>query len=277
MRDESTPSLSRRAALGLLGIGAGTLALGGCAGRGRTPTNAAPRDAAPALDLREAFPRVALDARARVVEIRGEVPIPVGHPQYPRIFLEVICCTPDSKPHEALCASPARASHVHAALLAIGLTPGTPGVWTLPEGARSPVPTDPTGPGLDVTLVWRDDAGTDIEKHPGELVRSVRTGRTLLETMREQDASAQGAGGPRPGWVFAGSRMVPRRGAGATGEVYLADVEGVHVGLTNFGHEVVQFRDMVSPDSTVREPEWIADAALCPPERTPIAVRLRAV
>ena len=111
---------------------------------------------------------------------RGEVVVGGGI-ALDRGVIEVFACPRGSKEHEAVVATDAPARLVHAALLAIGLEPG------------SPVSYDPDyvparGPVVRVRVRWRDATGVAHDRPAQELIRDTRTGRPL-------DAD----------WVFAGS------------------------------------------------------------------------
>lgn len=167
-------------------------------------------------------------------------------------YLEAIAVTPMSgKDHEALVVTNVRPSTIHAALLAIGLEPGAPGgvEWD----GRVARATPATGAPVHVTLREADapPPGTPIDHY----IVHADTGAAF-------DAQALGA---PPQWVFAGS--VLERGA------YVADAQGLVVGLHTFGNETVSLGQALSPDSFIEEPVWIAH-----PTRTPafgVAVVLR--
>lgn len=208
----------------------------------------------------EVFPHVRADAEAGWVEIAGTVPIFVDDPDAPDVYLEVIVCTPDSKEHESLVVTPARPSHVHAALLMLGLQPGRPGHWTWDGDGRDAVLRghDPTGDRVKVTLHWTDAAGEERSADPAEWIRHHGTGERP----------------PAATFVFAGSRMLDR---GFGREMYDADGSGVLVGLATFGSEVVAWPTTFSPDSGVDEPVWVADPNTTPALGTYVRVRFTAV
>lgn len=207
--------------------------------------------------LRELFPHVRADLAVKVVEFDGMVPINCHDPATPDVFLEVIACTRDTKEHEALVVTDARPSHIHAALLAIGLQPGTPGSWLWENGALIAVP--PKGDPVEVTLAYRDETGREISAPAHEWVRSVDTGAPFVPK------------NPGPRWLFAGSVITTRQGR----EVYEADGAGTLIGLTTFGSETIAWVNTLSPESSIEEPEWIADRAKVPRFGTPIIVRIR--
>jgi hypothetical protein len=205
----------------------------------------------PATGLREVFPHVRVDVPAGLVEIDGEVPIDAHNPRTPRVYLEAIVCARDTKEHESLVVTDARASHVHAALLLLGIEPGKPGTWDW-EGERvRAIP--PEGPRVEVRL--RTASGAADAR---AWVRSLRDGRLLAES----DAASA--------FLFAGSQMVRTR----SGEQYRADREGCIVGLTTFGGEVIAWERMHSPEASIAEPIFVADAAM-PPAGTAVVVEVR--
>lgn len=203
--------------------------------------------------LVEVFPGVRVDVRARVVEFDGEVPIRVDDPRAPRVYLEQVVCIPDTKEHEVLVVADVQPSHVHAALLAIGLTPGKPASYRW-EGTKGiPVPAD--GDAVSLELSFVDRTGVTVTRSVSELVTNARTSEAWPD-------------GP---FVFAGSVMRNRQGR----DLYEADGSGTLIGLTSFGTEVVSASAVFSPDSQIEEPVWIANVQTVPPMGTKVTVRLK--
>lgn len=202
--------------------------------------------------LREAFPGVWVNAEARIVELDATVPIVTDDPEAPLVYLELVGCSPDTREHESLVMVPARPSHVHAALLLIGLEPGAPGAWRVVEGRPDYV--SPTGDAVRVEFVLERDGQTVVEP-AHEWVRHARTGE----------------GFPDRDFVFAGSRFVTRAGV----ERYDADGTGCLIGLTTFGSEVVAWPEVISPESAVDEPVWVAHNERVPAFGTGVRVRIR--
>jgi hypothetical protein len=199
----------------------------------------------------EAFPGVRMNLAERWIEIQGEVAINAHDPDTPIVYIEAFVCIPDSKEHESLVLTRVKPSHVHAALLAMGLTPGTPGAWSSPT-----LPIDPTGDGIDVRFITTGADGEHIESLPPAWLKHMTTAERLT---------------PRPGkpeFVFAGSRWLERAGQ----PIYDADLAGVLVGLHAFGGETIAWSTMLSPWASVAEPVWIADAAIVPKPGTPVTV-----
>lgn len=231
------------------------------------------------LELREAFPFVRVDVRNRVVEFDASVsPMLTPDARAPRFYLEVTCCTPNSREHEAFIVTKARPSHIHAALLAIGLKPGAPGGFL--ADAKSLKPVQPAGDAVEIRVLSTADpslarpATHDEGQDPLEWIINAKDGGRFLEIERATSARLNLK---PPGWVFAGSRFVERRtndGVG-TRSVYDADGAGNIIGLTTFGNEVIAYSRTISPDSTIDAPEWIADFQRTPRAGDPVLVRIR--
>ncbi len=228
-------------------------------------TEAAPEPAEPesepeAVAMREVFAHVRVDAARRVVEFDGIVPIDCHHEYTPDVYLEVIACTTGTREHEALVMTEARPSHVHAALLLIGLEPGAPGA---PAG-RGEWAIEPTGDAVRIEIVYTDASGAEIRADASGWIRHAETG-AAFDTR---------------GWVFSGSRIVTHRGR----EVYDADGTGLMIGLALFGNArvsapstggaTVALRDGFSPEAGIAEPVWLANRERVPAFRTPVVVRL---
>ncbi|NBX30381.1 hypothetical protein EBR04_08080 [bacterium] len=95
--------------------------------------------------------------------------------------IEVFACPEKTKEHEAVVATRSSARLIHAALLAIGLDPG------------SPVSFDPDyvaarGPAVAIRMRWKDAAGAVQEGRAQDWIRNAETGKPLAAD-----------------WVFAGS------------------------------------------------------------------------
>lgn len=217
---------------------------------------------APEPPLREVFPHVRVDRKAKLVEFDAQVPLdarePDGHGGVRRVYLEVLACAKDSREHETLVVTPAKPSHIHAALLLVGLEPGAPGSWDVRADTMTSTP--PKGPPVVVNFAWTAPDGRGLEQSPARWVINANTGKTLAETEGDEQA-----------FVFAGSIMVRK----PSGEVYGADREGNIVGLHTFGTETVAWRTVYSPEESVQDPEWIMNPTAVPDRGTTVLVRIR--
>lgn len=198
----------------------------------------------------EPFPGVVVDYDARAVELSGSVPIDAHRPETPEVPIEVIAAAGDTREHEALIRIEASARELHAALLLLGIEPGSPGL-VLSDGSRS----DPIGPAVTLEVRYARDDQPHAED-PASWVIDGDSGERLSDL--------------GVSFVFAGSGERVFEGRAA----YLADAEGVAVGLCTFGAgrrgdavgvETVGMRPVFSPDSGSGDPIWHAD-----PARTPV-------
>lgn len=206
----------------------------------------------------EAFPGVRVNKEAREVEFDGEVAINAHNPDTPVVYIEAFVCIPDSKEHESLIATKAKPSHVHAALLALGYSPGKPGHWVATADAPVPQPVNPTGDELRVSIVLDSSTNSTQAAQPHEWVKHISADSRLVPSIGQ------------PAFVFAGSRLIDRGGR----SIYDADLAGVLVGLHTFGGEVIAWGTTLSPWASVEEPVWIADASRVPKQGTPVRVRI---
>lgn len=201
-------------------------------------------------------PHVRLDAATRTVEFDGIVPIAVGMPGSPVVYLELVACTPDTKEHESLVMTDARPSDIHAALLLTGLEPGSPASFKW-DGTDLNV-IQPEGPPIKVTLIWTSNTGQRHEDQISQWVTSEDSGQRFNPNNTP--------------WLFAGSNIRDHRGQ----SIYEADYSGCVIGLTTFGSELLAYPEPISPDSNIVPPEWIADPTRVPPPGTQVTVRLQA-
>ena len=141
---------------------------------GPAPTAAEPVDRHPDLKRLSPTEEVWVDPARKEVVVGGRIAIDRGP-------IEFFACSEGTKEHESIVATKSSARLVHAALLAIGLEPGTP-VSFDPEYVAA------TGPRVLVRVRWTDANGSPTAIDAREWVRNTRTGAAL-----DTD------------WVFAGS------------------------------------------------------------------------
>ncbi|MCC6285150.1 MAG: hypothetical protein IT439_07610 [Phycisphaerales bacterium] len=208
----------------------------------------------------ELFPHVRVNPKLGAVEFDAEVRWDFHHPEEPDTLLEQIVCTPDSKEHESLAVTLAAPSHVHAAMLALGFTPGHPGGYVSGPGGM-PVPVAPEGDAVDVRFVMGDPGHATELVHPFAWVRlGGPAGPSLLDAEGSRAWS----------FVFGGSRIVHRQGR----DWYDADMAGEFIGLCTFGGETIGLSEVVHHDSSVQAPLFYVDSRRAPPFGTALRVRI---
>lgn len=165
------------------------------------------------------FPAVTVDRVAKNVRIECQALV-VDTP------LEFFCVSNGGPEHESVLRTPAKPSHIHAALLMLGQEPGSP--MTYSDAKKSWTP--PYGPPIRVRAEYTSADGTKHVIPATRLLRHVRT----HEPMKEQF------------WIFAGSHQ---RADGA----YLADLTGYVVSLVNFEHTLIDVPELVSASNETLE------------------------
>jgi len=167
-------------------------------------------------------------------------------------WLELVATTAGMREHEALMAVKGRPSHIHQALLMVGLEAGAPLVARFVDGRLQT--TGPEGPPVRVTvLVSRD--GKQVEEPVETWLIDRRTGAS-----------------PKHGpWLFTGSVFQQEAGSA----LYMADLNGTVVSLVNFGDDLLSRPTHRTPDND--EQAWTANLATVPPMGTAVTLRLTAM
>jgi hypothetical protein len=212
----------------------------------------------------EAFPGIVVDYDTKTVEVEGFVPVDVSHEETSEIWIELIAEAHGVRDFEALISLNTEARSVHAALLMLGLEPGSPGRIdvdnTLPERPLTKI--DPTGPELLVRFRFELD-GKEVIQDPCTWVIDPETGTVFSDL--------------KPRFYFGGSSF--RTFAGE--EWYMAKAEGTVVGLCTFGTidggtETVGCTPVLSPHSDNGDPVWYTINERVPPFDTKMTLLLTA-
>lgn len=182
--------------LRLLVSAAGVVLLLGSLGDAADPAS----DRHPELRRLSPADDVWIDMKAKQVVVGGTVCLDKGP-------IEYFACPKDTKDYESVVAVRSTARLIHAALLAIGLEPGTP-VGFDPEYVAA------TGPVVEVRMRWQDADGQDRTVPAQHWIRDTRTGAAMKES-----------------WVFVGSSFSTDPADGS--EYYQAD-GGDLICLSNF-------------------------------------------
>jgi len=218
------------------------------------PAIAAQADVQPTLV--EAFPGVRVDARYGIVEFDATISPLIFEPYEGRNFyLEEFVCKRGTKDHESLVVTDAQPAHIHAALLLLGIEPGSPVTWTKADGIPQAHPA--TGPAIGVEFLLPQPGGEHLTIEPQDWTKKKGSGQRF----------------PSGNWVFAGSAMAGPPDA----RFYEADAAGTIVGLASFGTEVISWGSPISPEEAEGQLEWIADLEAMPAADSPLIVRLHAL
>ena len=164
--------------------------------------------------------------------------------------LEFLMVAWQSKTHESVLHTKAKASHLHAGLLLLGLTPGKPARWSGEDEHARFLP--PAGAGLKMEAAWKDKAGKDHRVDVGQWLK----GSDGKQIVRPKE------------WVFVGSEVLP-------GGKYWAELDGEIISVTNFASAVI---DVPFRSSNANEQrEYYAGTADIPPVGTKVEVIVTAL
>jgi len=165
-------------------------------------------------------------------------------------WLELLACAPKSREHESILTVNARPSHIHLALLMLGLKPGSPMNWYKEKDQI--VMRPPSGPKVAISLLYQHD-GKQLEVPANEWIVNQETGEVLAGNQ----------------WLFAGSNFAEVNGK----RVYAADLNGTIISLVNFGDDILARSTKVTnrDDNAV----WAANTEQIPPEGTAVTIRLQ--
>jgi hypothetical protein len=189
---------------------------------------------APATQPSEAkLPHLEVNPAGRQVRVQCQTLLP-------DMPLEFLLCAAETKEYESLLRTSARPSHLHMALLLIGLKPGLPAHTDEATGKR----LAPQGPEVRLTCQWQVE-GRTVSVPAGALLRNRKTDKEM---------------GPAT-WVFCGSRLT------ADGQ-YMADVSGEIISLVNMPYAVLDVPGLASNRN--EDLEWIPNQAQVPPRGTTV-------
>jgi len=157
------------------------------------------------------FPFLEVDARTKQVRVECEA-LRCENP------LEFFLCATGTNEYESVLRSRVRPSHLHAALLMLGLKPGEPVHFS--EAAQKWLP--PHGPPLQLAVSFEKN-GKTVTLPAWRLLREIKSKREMPPTT----------------WIFAGSRMMDN-------DVYAADTTGYLISIVNFDLTVIDTPKLAS-------------------------------
>ncbi|MCE5277631.1 MAG: YdjY domain-containing protein [Planctomycetaceae bacterium] len=192
------------------------------------------------------FPHRQVDLTARQITLDATVVLREGQ-------LELLVCKAKSKEHESLLATQAQAAHLHAGLLALGLTAGKAAKYYESPVDGKGMMLPPRGARLNVQLRWKDANG---------VVQTADPTAWLSTTGNQQNAAM-----PRH-WIFVGSDML-------SDGTYWADSDGDVISIANFAAAVIDV-PFESSDKNAQL-TYQANTAAIPPLTTPVQIVITAV
>ncbi len=199
----------------------------------------------------EAWPGIRLDREAGIIDLEATV---VNREVE---WLELLVCSPRTREHEAILTAEALPSHIHLALLTMGLEPGEPLSWERGEDGQGVI-HPPTGPAVELLILLEPSPDNPDGRRvvpANEWVLDRATGEPLEDNV----------------WLFAGSRFVEHEGR----EYFLADQSGTIASIVNFGDDLLTRATTTTNQND--EQAWGAVTEAIPPVGTRVILRLRPV
>jgi len=200
------------------------------------------------------LPGVTYDIDSGWVEVEAQVAqmvLPSGEIKVN--WLELLLCPEGGREHETLLTTQAKPSHVHLALILLGLDQGTPqrGETIDPEDPSQGTRIIPaTGPLVKVELHW----------HDGETAQVTNPYDWLLVQGEPIEREAL--------WQFTGSRFVEADGR----KFYLGDLNGTLLSLVHFGDDVLAAQTDLTQSTDMQQLQ--PHLEVMPEAGTPVVVRL---
>jgi hypothetical protein len=196
------------------------------------------------------LPGIKIDRKNRVIDLKGKICMPQQTD-----WLELLVCKPKTREHESIISLIAKPSHVHGALLLIGLKHGKPYRATYDEKKEAWKHFPPTGDAVAVSIVYKNDKGKQVEVKANEWLVNQQTKKKMPDNV----------------WLFTGSKIRKIQGR----QIYAADLEGNVITVVNFGDEVLSRRtDARGGQGGAGGDMWGAGKNI-PKAGTEITIRLR--
>ncbi len=198
-------------------------------------------------------PPVRLDAKERKITIDAQVCLRSA-------ALEFVLCKRGTKEHESIMSTIAEPSHIHAALLAMGLTPGKPAMWETDPLTEKGRTIPPRGAGLKITLHWTDKDGTRHQANPADWLKPATGAEEDRQESREIRMPHE--------WIFVGSEVLP------DGR-YWADLNGEIISVANFASSVIDVPFESTSDNQLLQ--FSTNTEAIPPDGTEVQIVIKPV
>jgi len=192
------------------------------------------------------LPGMRADLQKRYIDLEATVILREGD------WLELLACSPGTREHESILTVAARPSHIHLALITLGLEPGAPFRNELVDGRF--VPVQPHGPKVAVSIVQHQD-GQEREVPANEWIYDRATQQPLKGRY----------------WMFTGSELFEHEGR----TIFMADANGTVLSLVHFGDDLLARDTELTSDTDGQI--LTARTEAIPEVGTQVRIRLRPV
>jgi hypothetical protein len=192
------------------------------------------------------LPGLVIDHEHNTVDVQATVVLRDGD------WLELLLCTPGTKEHESILTTQARPSHIHLALIMLGLQPGMPMTGKKVDDHMQITPA--SGPWVAVDLIYTREGKT----------QTIPANQWVYDKTSNQSL-------PDNHWMFTGSSFIKSHDQ----NIYRADANGTVITLVNFGDDLLARKtDLTDRNDNAR---WQAKTELIPPVGTNVTIRLTPV
>jgi len=224
----------------------------------------------PASRLEEALkklklPGVKINLKERCVDVDASVCLDQG-------ALELIVCTENSKEHESIIATGAKAKHIHTALLLMGAKSGNPAMQKAVNKEKTQwMHVPPKGGPVDVFLVFKNKQGKMVERPISDFIEAYSD--EYKDEQKTPDAKSdkkEKGRFPTNTFLFAGSFLHGKKDGPRK---YLADISGNVISLATFGDELLCLPGVY--EHAAGSLVWQVDDAHLPKVGTKVTLRLR--
>jgi hypothetical protein len=202
------------------------------------------------------MPGIVINPVERYVDVSATICLDEG-------LLELIACTKDSKEHESLIVINALPSHMHAALLLLGAKNGNPAMRRpLDKEMTRWVDLPAKGDPIHVSIAWKKEDGTSVEKPLSALVKRSEYENELTEEKKKEKFPDV--------FLFAGSLLGE---ANESPRKYYAELSGHVISISTFGDEVLCLPDFHGQQNEALA--WQVNEEAVPKRDTAVTLRLR--
>ncbi|MFG0249756.1 MAG: YdjY domain-containing protein [Phycisphaeraceae bacterium JB051] len=192
------------------------------------------------------LPGVVVNHDQKFVDVTAKVVLRDGD------WLELLLCTPGTREHESILTTTAKPSHIHLALVMLGLEPG------------HPMTGQKVGDKLEVTAASGPLVAIDLHYTLEDKAITVPANQWVYDKNTKQDL-------PDNQWLFAGSSFIKTNDQ----RLYRADINGSVITLVHFGDDLLARKtNLTSRNDNAR---WQARTEKIPPVGTPLIIRLKPV
>lgn len=209
-----------------------------------------------------AWPGITVDPQRRYIDVAATVATRQGD------WMELLACSPGTLEYESILTVQAKPSHIHLALLTLGLEPGDALSYQDTGDGYRVIP--PHGPPVAITILT-PQANPEEHRNASKGDAEPDSHPKTTEIPANQWVRNQVTQEPLPDniWIFTGSSFAEYEGR----RVYMADLNGTVITLVNFGEDL-----LARPTDLTNQTDagaWNVNTDLIPPVGTPVTLRLR--